>query len=174
MRCDSLFLLTRLAARRVVGAGLPLTRMAAWGVLTAGLAACTAGSSNSPGVPSALKHSWEVNFNRGDAAAVAALYAPDAQLLVSGSEPVKGAAAIREAVESMIRSGVKLRIDTAENVGSGDVAYVYGTYRVRQGENGKELDHGTYVEVWRHRAGEWKITIDINASSVPPPAPATS
>jgi uncharacterized protein (TIGR02246 family) len=149
-----------------------LTRLAL-GALSAGVvAACSPGASVSPGVPPELKHSWEVNFNRGNAAAVAALYAPDAQLLVSGSEPVKGAAAIGEAVDSMIRSGVKLRIETTQNVGSGDLAYVYGDYAV-QGGDGKEVDHGTYVEVWRHRAGDWKITIDINASSLPAtPAPA--
>jgi len=152
---------------------LRLTRLAVWGVGIGVLAACAGGSSNSPGVPPTLKHSWEVNFNRGDAAAVAALYAPDAQLLVSGSEPVKGAAAIREQVEAMIHSGVKLRIDTSENVGSGNVAYVYGSYIVTQGPDGKEVDHGTYVEIWRRRAGEWKITIDINASSLPA-APASS
>lgn len=156
------------------GSGLfRLTRWAVWGIGIGGLAACAAGSSNSPGVPPALKHSWEVNFNRGDAAAVAALYAPDALLLVSGSEPVRGAAAIRREVETMIRSGAQVHIETAENVGSGDVAYVYGTYAVKQGPDGKEIDHGTYVEVWRRRAGEWKITIDINASSLPP-APAAS
>ena len=54
------------------------------------LVACGTTGSVSPGVSPELKHSWEINFNRGDAAAVAALYAPDAQLVMSGSEPPRG------------------------------------------------------------------------------------
>jgi uncharacterized protein (TIGR02246 family) len=115
-------------------------------------------------VPPELKHSWEVNFNRGDAGAVAALYAPDAQLLMAGSEPVVGAVAIRAAVESMIKTGVKVKIDASQNVGAADLAYVYGAYSILEREGGREVEHGTYVEVWRRRDGTWKIAIDINAN----------
>src|SRR5947207_1888480 len=46
-------------------------------LLVSALSGCTACRLLSPGVPPELKHSWEVNFNHGDAAAVTALYAPD-------------------------------------------------------------------------------------------------
>lgn len=142
----------------------PTAVLAALLACAAGLAACTPAASVSPGVPPELKHSWEANFNRGDAGAVAALYAPDAQLLMSGSEPVVGPAAIRAAVESMIKSGVKVKIDTSQNVGAADIAYVYGTYSILERAGGREAEHGTYVEVWRRVDGVWKITIDINAT----------
>jgi uncharacterized protein (TIGR02246 family) len=131
------------------------------------LSACSSSSSVSPGVSPELKHSWEVNFNRGDGAAVASLYAPDAQLIMSGSEPVRGAAAIRAAIDSMIKSGVKVHIDSSENVGAGDIAYVFGTYSVLDPEHQQTVERGSYVEVWRRRNGEWKITIDINAAGAP-------
>ena len=132
------------------------------------MGACTTHSSVSPGVSPELKHSWEVNFNRGDAAAVVALYAPDAQLLMSGSEPIKGATAIRGAIDSMIKSGVKVHIDSTENVGAGDIAYVFGTYSILDPARSREEEHGTYVEIWRRRDGAWKITVDINAAGPPP------
>ena len=130
------------------------------------VSSCAPPAAVSPGVPPDLKHSWEVNFNRGDGGAVAALYAPDAQLLMSGSEPVKGAAAIRAAVDAMIKSGVKVHIDASQNVGAGDLAYVFGAYSILEHEGGKQLEHGTYVEVWRHKDGVWKITLDINAAGL--------
>jgi ketosteroid isomerase-like protein len=124
-----------------------------------------------PGVPIELKHSWEVSFNRGDGAAVAALYSEEAQLVMSGAAPVRGKAAIRTAVDDMIKSGVKLRISSAQNVGSGDVAYVYGPYSVLEHEGGREVEAGTYIELWRRRAGTWQIDLDINSIGPPIPTP---
>jgi uncharacterized protein (TIGR02246 family) len=145
------------------------------------LAACAAPGSVSPGVSPELKHSWEVNFNRGDAAAVAALYAPDAELVMSGSETAKGVEAIRAAVEAMIKSGAKVHIDASQNIGAGDIAYVYGTYAVVDHEGGMVTERGSYVEVWRRQAGAWRITLDVNAAGAPvataavaPAAPAPS
>jgi ketosteroid isomerase-like protein len=68
---------------------------------------------------------------------------------------------------------VKLRIGSAQNVGSGDVAYVYGPYSVFDHEGGREVESGTYIEVWRRRAGTWQIDLDINATGPAIPAAST-
>jgi uncharacterized protein (TIGR02246 family) len=117
-----------------------------------------------PGVSPELKHSWEVAFNRGDAAAVGALYAPDAQLVMSGSPPVKGQAGIEQVVRKMIQSGVKVRIGSEQNLGSGSLAYVSGPYVVLAGEGGREVETGQYVEVWSSHDGTWLIDLDVNAA----------
>jgi ketosteroid isomerase-like protein len=149
---------------------LPKLRVVATAALTALLGAC-AGGSTSPGVPPELKHSWEENFNRGDAAAVVALYAPDSQLIMSGSETARGPVAISDALTAMIKSGYKVHILSSENVGAADVAYVSGNYTVDDPKSGAVVDRGAYVEVWRRLNGAWKITIDINASAPLPTAP---
>ena len=146
-----------------------LRRIALACLATALVAGCTSGAS-SPGVPPELKHSWEVNFNKGDGAAVVALYAPDAELIMSGSETSKGTAAIAAAVDAMIKSGAKVHIDSAQNVGAADLAYVSGTYTVTDGAAGAVIERGGYVEVWRRTDGAWKIVTDINAAA--PLAPA--
>jgi len=141
-----------------------VTRVLIVGGVAGLVAACGGPGVVSPGVSPELKHSWEVNFNRGDSAAVAALYAPDAELVMSGADTAKGTAAIRSVVDSMIRSGAKVKIETSQNAGAGDVAYVYGTYSVLDHEGGKATERGSYVEVWRRLGGVWKITLDINAA----------
>jgi ketosteroid isomerase-like protein len=151
----------------LVAAGAALVS-AACGVLEA----CGGGVS-SPGVPPEMKHSWEVAFNRGDSAAVAALYSSNAELVMSGAGAVRGQADIRTAVDRMIRSGVKVRIGSAQNVGSGDLSYVYGGYSVFERDGGREIERGTYLEVWRRRVGAWKIDLDVNAAG-PPIPPAVS
>jgi uncharacterized protein (TIGR02246 family) len=127
-------------------------------------AACSGPGVVSPGVSPELKHSWEVAFNRGDAAAVTALYSQDAQLVMSGSPPVRGQAAIRAAVEAMMKSGVKVKIGTDQNTGSGDLAYVYGHYSVLGQDSAKSVEDGSYVEVWRRRGDTWLIDLDVNAA----------
>jgi ketosteroid isomerase-like protein len=154
---------------RRLGSGSPTAgRFFVTACLALVLAACMpAPSTTSPGVSPELKHSWEVSFNRGDASAVAALYAPDAQLVMSGAAPIRGVANIERAIEDMIKSGVKVRIDAEQNIGAGDIGYVYGTYIVRRGEGGPETERGAYVEIWRRRNGAWKIDLDVNASGAP-------
>jgi uncharacterized protein (TIGR02246 family) len=129
----------------------------------ASLGACGQ-SFTQPGVSPERKHSWEVAFNRGDAAAVAALYADGAQLVMSGSPPVRGKAGIEEAVRKMIQSGVKVRIESQRNLGSGSLAYVYGPYAVLEKEGGREIETGSYVEVWSNHDGTWLIDLDVNAA----------
>jgi uncharacterized protein (TIGR02246 family) len=132
--------------------------------LLVALAACAARPRTvEPGVPPELKHSWEVSFNQGDAKAVADLYAPDAQLVMSGAVPIRGAAEIQRAVEEMIKTGAKVHIDAETNVGAGDVAYVYGSYAISDGMSGRETERGRYLEVWRRRDGAWAIVLDVNA-----------
>jgi ketosteroid isomerase-like protein len=147
---------------------LPVARFLGAACLTLMLGACVQATRTiSPGVPSELKHSWEESFNKGDVDGVAALYANDAQLAMSGAAPIRGVVDIRRAIKGMIGSGIKVRIDTEQNVGSGDIAYVYGAYTIFTGQNGAEVERGSYVEVWRRRNGVWKIDLDVNAASSP-------
>ena len=133
--------------------------------IAAALVAGCAPTARSPGVSPELKHSWEVNFNKGDGAAVVALYAPDAEMVMSGSETAKGSAAIAAAIDAMIKSGAKVHIAAAQNVGAADLAVVSGTYVVEDGASGSAIERGGYVEVWRRIDGAWKIVTDINAAA---------
>ena len=90
---------------------------------------------------------------------------------MSGSPPVHGQSAIKAAVEAMIKSGVKVKIGTDQNVGSGDLAYVFGHYSVLEHDGGKSVEEGSYVEVWRRRGSAWSIDLDVN--SVGPAAVST-
>jgi uncharacterized protein (TIGR02246 family) len=127
----------------------------------------------SPGVPPELKHSWEVAFNRGDLNGVVNLYSADAQLVLTGSAPIKGRDAIRTEVEKILKSGVKVHIGSEQNVGSGDLAYVYGEYSMLEHEGGKEVEQGAYVEVWRRRGSTWLIDLDVNTTVPVPAEPVT-
>ena len=130
--------------------------------LTLAVGAC---SMHSPALPLAQKRSWEEHFNAGDSAAVAALYAPDAQLVLSGAAPIRGRTAIRTAIDGLERSGVKVSIDTVRAEKVGDLAYFYGPYGVSSKH--AVVERGTYLEIWRRHGGQWFIELDVNATGAP-------
>ena len=125
-----------------------------------------------PGVAPELKHSWEVSFNQGNADAVVQLYAPDAELVMTGAAPARGREAIRRAVQQMIDSGAKVNIGSARNIGAGDLAYVYGPYTVFDKQGGHAIESGQYLEIWRRRNGAWLIDLDVNVAAPAPTAAA--
>ncbi len=117
------------------------------------------------GAPIAHKRLWEVFFNRGDAAAVAALYSRNAELALSGAPPIRGRDAIRAALTRMVQSGVKVRIDVDRSAAAGDWAYFFGPYRVLRRR--KIVEQGSYLEVWRRHGARWLIDLDIMAAAAP-------
>lgn len=110
---------------------------------------------------------WQAAFNAGDAAAMAALYTTDARLMPPGSEPVSGTAAIRGYFASQMTGGAKFALTPGEAMGFGDFAFESGKW-VATGADGKHLDHGTYVSLFRKVDGAWKLHRDTWNSSMAP------
>jgi uncharacterized protein (TIGR02246 family) len=105
-----------------------------------------------------------------DAAAIAALYTIDAMVLPPRQESVRGRDEIRNFWQASLAGGgdAEMTIATVEVEGRGDTAFEVGTY-VFSGKDGKILDHGKFVVIWKLVDGAWKVHRDIYNSSVPPP-----
>jgi uncharacterized protein (TIGR02246 family) len=118
-------------------------------------------------------------FSRGDAARISTLYAEDAQLYPPGNPSVTGRAEVEKLWRGVLALPVKeMRLETAEVQAFGDDATEVGRYTL-VGNDGRELDAGTYVVLWKRGAGGWKLHRDIwnsNAPMVtaPPVAPPDS
>lgn len=138
--------------------------------LAVALASGGCASRTSDSVPLARKQLWEVFFNRGDAAAVAQLYSTNGELVMSGTPPIRGRTAIRDALAKMVQSREKVSIDVERSAEADGLAYFYGSYRVLT--NQKMVERGTYLEVWHRSDGEWSLDLDVNASA--PIGPSSS
>jgi len=116
---------------------------------------------------------FEQALSRGDAAAVAALYTADAQVLPPNGAPIQGPADIRAFWAGVIQSGVKSgKLETLDTETGGDLTIETGHYQlVLRPEGGSELtDEGKYLVVWRRQAdGAWKIHRDMYSSNLPAP-----
>jgi uncharacterized protein (TIGR02246 family) len=109
-------------------------------------------------------------FNGGDAAAVAAFYTEQGQLLPPNAEPMTGKQAIQAFWQGAMDAGIKeATIETLEVEPHGDTAIEVSKYTLHA-EGGQELDAGKFIVIWKREGGEWRLHRDIFNSSKPAPA----
>ena len=108
---------------------------------------------------------------RGDAAALAALYTDEGQVLPPGGEPQTGREALKIFWQGALASGMKqAKLETVELTEAGDLAFEIGRFRL-YGADGKVMESGKDLVVWKRERGVWKIHRDIWNDS---PTPAGS
>ena len=97
----------------------------------------------------------------GNGVAIAGLYTEDSQVLPPGSPIISGRPAIAAFWQGAIGAGVKgATLKTTEAEGHGDTAHEVGEYRMLAAD-GKEIDAGKYIVVWKRIEGQWKLHRDI-------------
>lgn len=113
-----------------------------------------------------VNHKFSEQFAARDSMGLASQYWPDAELLLSNSEAIKG----NDLVASwgaITRSGVKeLTFKTTDLTGDSEFLIETGIYEMKDASQ-KQVDKGKYVVVWQQRNGEWKLYRDIGNTSLP-------
>jgi ketosteroid isomerase-like protein len=116
----------------------------------------------------AANRKFEAAVSRGDGPGTAALYTAAGQLLPAQSDLVSGTQAIGQFWQAVFNSGIKgASLTTVEVEGHGNTAHEVGKYELR-GADGKVLDHGKYVVIWKKDGASWKLHRDIWTTSVVP------
>ncbi|MEO5936450.1 MAG: DUF4440 domain-containing protein [Terriglobales bacterium] len=111
-------------------------------------------------------------LKQGNAAAIAKMYTSDAKAFPPNGEIVQGREAIQKLWQDAIDGGMRDASFTVLEVErKGDIAYEVGLYAVR-GSDGKEVDKGKYLVIWKREAGSWRLHRDIWNTSMPMPTPA--
>ena len=108
-------------------------------------------------------------YKSGDAAALAALYTGEGQVLPPNSDFVRGRQAVQGFWQAVMDMGIKeARLETGEVEDHGDTAIEESTFALL-GEGGQVLDEGKYIVIWKQEDGGWKLHRDIFNSSMPAP-----
>ena len=113
-------------------------------------------------------------FNRGDAAAFAALFTEGAKVLPPNSPMIVGREGIQAFNQGGFDAGVgDLQGTVIELSLNGDMAHEVGKYTLTiQPEEGEAIsDSGKYLVIWKRENGSWKVDVNIWNSSLPLPAP---
>jgi len=106
---------------------------------------------------------YEAAWRRGDAAALAALFADDGFVLQSGKAPARGRVAIQAAYTG--QGGAPLRLRALAASVSDTVGYIIGAY----GYGTTPGDQGKFTLTLRRRPGTpWLIFSDMDNATPPP------
>ena len=109
-----------------------------------------------------LNDVWTAAFNKGDAAAVAALYTEDAYVLPPGSTMVKGRAAIEAFWRQAAQQMTDAKLATVDVLPLGrSAAREIGTVTLKTKSQPPQEIVGKYVVVWRKIGRDWKLATDI-------------
>ena len=112
-----------------------------------------------------MDQAWQKAYNAGDAAALTALYTKDAKVMAPGGEPASGPAAIQAFFTKDVAQGAKNTLTQGDVVGFGDFALETGSW-VANAADGKHVDHGPFMTLYKKVDGGWKIYRDTWNSSM--------
>ena len=148
-------------------------------LLTSVLVGCTPTSQNTgstssddPAVVNNVRNEFMSAFNAGDAAKVASLYAADAVIMPTHQPVITG----RDAIENYNKTffemfTVTVNISPVETKVFGDRALDRGTYTMQltpKAGGSPMMDEGKYLVLLQRQAdGSWKLTHDIDNTSMP-------
>jgi uncharacterized protein (TIGR02246 family) len=109
-----------------------------------------------------LNDVWTAAFNKGDAAAVAALYTEDAYVLPPGSAMVKGRPAIEAFWRQAAQQMTDAKLTTVDVLPLGrSAAREVGTVTLKTKSQPPQEIVGKYVVLWRKVGRDWKLATDI-------------
>lgn len=109
-------------------------------------------------------------FGKGDAAAMAKMYTADARVFPPNSDAIQGADAIQKLWKGAMEMGVKsVKLQATEVEAHGSVVHEVGSYSMLAAD-GKQLDRGKYLVIWKREGNAWKLHRDIWNTNMPAPA----
>lgn len=114
--------------------------------------------------PRQLHQAWEKAYHDGDVDALVEFYEPDGTVFPQPGSPVKGHAAIREALVPFVALKGQMQLRTTAVIENGDLALVYGDWSLTGGTDpdGNPVNmEGRSTEIMRRQSdGSWRDVID--------------
>ncbi len=100
----------------------------------------------------------------GNLESFASIFAEDATMKLTGTEPFVGREAIAEAHKPMTENAMQLELNSEEFFHPGDYVTETGSYQIFTAE-GQEADFGNFMTLWKKIDGDWQIFRDVISSS---------
>lgn len=123
------------------------------------LAALTQGCSSrdETPLPLAVTRAFEETFASDDAAAMAALFTEDAEILTQERPTVRGRHNIQQYFAEQMSPAMMFDETTDMSLVRGDFALETGSYTFRNTRRGDDAENGKYMHVWRRSDDHWKL-----------------
>ena len=106
-------------------------------------------------------------FAKGDSVAVATFFTADAKSMGPNEPSHEGRNKIQEVYQGYIDAGAnRLSLTTTDVWGTEEMLAEEGLFTFSD-TNGKELDRGKYIVLWKKQDGKWKLFRDCYNSDLP-------
>ena len=103
---------------------------------------------------------WTKAFNSGDASALAAVYADDAQSTPPGGPPATGRSQIETYWRTDMKPGDITKLTATGSMSQGNLLHVSGSYDVAA-NSGVTVAKGQYEQLWKQDSGQWKVQSEM-------------
>jgi uncharacterized protein (TIGR02246 family) len=109
-----------------------------------------------------LANRWVEAYNEHDRAALAAVYMPDARLMMHGAPTFVGRRAIGDFWAADFTEGNPLTLLTVTHAVDGiDMVLVHGNYEVIDRDDGSQLGVGRFAHIWLRDGDTWRLDRDL-------------
>ncbi len=106
-------------------------------------------------------------FKAGDSIEVSKCFTTDGRAMAPNQATVKGRENISHFISNMMKTGVTdFDLNTIKIWGDSSILAEEGSYQLSD-SNGKQIDKGNYIALWKQEAGNWKMYRDIWTSTQP-------
>jgi len=112
---------------------------------------------------------FEAAVAKGDAAAVAKLYAEDGEILPPNAPPARGREAIQKEFAGLVGAFKKITLKTREVHALGNFALEVSSWKLEDA-SGKGPE-GKAMVLWKKNGSTWQLYRDMWSGNAPPPAP---
>lgn len=106
-------------------------------------------------------HAMQLHFNQNDPVGTAELFTDDGAIMSEFGETVQGKPAIANYLQGEIKKQLQYWLTSEGNEVSGNIAYDFGTLRIRDTNRGVDLESAKYMVIYKKVNGEWKIYRNI-------------
>lgn len=142
-----------------------------FGIVTSFMVFGNPGDSDVEKAINAGNQKFTQGLENKDAAAIASGYTKSAKLLPPNENFVEGSENIKAYWQAFIDGGMLVKLHTMEIYPHGDTAAEVGTWEIVSAD-GKQIDNGKYIVLWKKEGGSWKLHRDMWSSNNPPATPA--
>jgi len=107
--------------------------------------------------------------SKGDSVGLASLYTSDAKIMMPNMPTASGRSGVQSAFAGLFTAmgTPNLTLTANEEWGTEELITEVGSYTMTD-KNGKEIDKGKYIDLWKMEDGKWKLFRDIFNSDMPP------
>lgn len=138
-------------------------------LMLAAAAGCESARQKPEAFPQAAADGWVAAFNSGDAAGLALMYSPRAEILPPNQPIVSGHHAIEEFWTTANPGTVRVELSEVQATKMGEMWFREGTYTAVDQTEG-EPEFGKFIELWKKVDSAWFLYRQMWSPNSPPPA----